>query len=167
MRPAVRYLVLTILSASALAACNDPAKSLAEAQPAAGSQLKEFSKQWNDKVDLTRATPLLQRYCANASGAPCAPNTIEQLRQYGLNDDSTGVDLAYTFVRMAADAKDGTADQKASDEDFVSSCYRVMFGREPDPEGAAHHLGSISGRGEEGRKALAMAFLRAPEFSSK
>jgi hypothetical protein len=167
MRQATRHTVLTILSVFTLAACNDPATSLADAQPAAGAQLQEFSRQWNDKVDLGRAAPLLQRYCVNMSGAPCAPDIIDRLRQYGFNDGAAGVDLAYAFIRMGADAKDGVADQKASDEDFVSSCYRVMFGREPDADGAAHHLGTIKEQGEGSRRALAMAFLRSPEFNSQ
>jgi hypothetical protein len=166
MRQAISHSILALLSLSALAACGGPAQSLAESQPAAGEQLREFAKQWNDRVDLGRAGPLMQRYCVNMSGAPCAPDTIDRLKQYGFNDGA-GADLAYTFIRMTADAKDGTADQNASDEDFIWACYRVMFGREPDAEGAAHHLAAIGGKGEEARKGLATAFLRAPEFSAQ
>ena len=167
MKPAVRYAALAIVSLSALAACDDPATKLAKAEPATGAQLQEFSRDWNDPVELGKNTPLLQRYCMNMNGAACAPDTIDRLKQSGFEDGQTGVDLAHAFVVMAADMKDGAADQKSSDEDFIHSCYRVMFGRDPDAEGAAHHLAAIAGQDEDARKALTMAFLKSPEFNSQ
>ena len=167
MRIAARYVAFAFLSVSSLAACDDPAKNVAAADPATGAQLQEFSRQWNDKVELSKAGPLLQKYCTNVSGAACAPDTVDRLKQYGFNDGATGVDLAYAFIAMAADAKDGVADQKSSDEDFVYSCYRVMLGREPDLEGSMHHVGGLKGKGGEARRALALAFLKSPEFNSQ
>lgn len=167
MKPAVRVAVLAFVSIAALAACDGSSGELAQAKPAAGAQLQEYSRQWNDEIDLASAAPLLQKYCMNMSGAPCAPDTVERLQQYGFSDGGAMADLGYAFVRMAADAKDGVADQKASDQDFVSSSYRVMFGREPDAEGFAHHVASIAGQGEEARRALTVAFLRSPEFGSQ
>ena len=168
MKPATRYAVLAILSISALAACDNPAKKVAAAEPASADELREFSRNWNDPVDLNKDAPLLKKLCVNMSGADCpADALIDRLKQYGLQEGSTGVDLAYAFISMAADEKDGTVDQKSTDENFVSSSYRVMFGREPDAEGAAHHLGRITGQGEDVRKALAMDFLRSPEFNSQ
>lgn len=166
MKRAISYAAVAMLSIFSIAACDNAAK-IPAAPPASGAQLHEFSRKWNDKVDLTRDAALLQRLCVNASGAPCAPDTATQLKKYGLTDESVTVDLAYAFVSMAADAKDGTIDQKASDENFVASCYRVMFGREADAEGAAHHLATISGKGEDVRKAVAASFLRSPEFNSQ
>ena len=162
-----RHVALLILSVSVLAACDDPAKAVAASEPATGGQLQEFSRQWNDKVELSKAGPLLQKYCTNMSGAACAPDAVGRLKHYGFSDGAAGVDLAYAFISMVADDKDGIADQKSSDQDFVHSCYRVMFGREPDPEGAAHHMAGLQGKGEEARRALALAFLKSPEFNSQ
>jgi hypothetical protein len=167
MKPSTRHAFLAALSLAALAACDDPAKKLAAAAPATGQQLQEFSRTWNDPIDLGRDVSLLQRFCMNESGATCQPNMVEQVKQYGLKEGSTTSDLAFAFITMVADRKDGTVDHNASDENFVHSCYRVMFGREPDAEGAAHHLGNIGGKGEDARRALAMDFLRSPEFNSQ
>ena len=164
MRGAVSHTVLAFLSIAVLAACGEPAPNLSEAQPAAGPQLQEFARAWNDGVNLAAVTPLLQRYCMNMSGERCAPDTAERLGQYGFKDGGASIDLAYAFIGMAADMKDGVSDQTSSDEDFIASCYRVMFGREPDAEGAAHHLVTIGGKGVEARKGLVTAFLRSPEF---
>jgi hypothetical protein len=167
MKIAARHLAFAFLSVSSLAACDDPATRVASAAPASGAQLQEFSRQWNDKVELSKAGPLLQKYCLNMSGTACAADTVDRLKQYGFNDGATGVDLAYAFIAMAADARDGSADQKSSDEDFVHSCYRVMLGREPDLEGSIHHVGGLKDKGEEARRALALAFLKSPEFNSQ
>jgi hypothetical protein len=167
MKRVIRYAAVAILPICVLAACSDPAAKLAATQPATGEQLREFSRKWNDKVDVRKVAALLQRFCVNTSGAPCEPDTTDRLRRYGLTDDSIGIDLAHSFITMAADARDGTVDQNASDENYIYTSYRAMLGRDPDPEGAAHHLGTITGRGEEARKALATAFLKSPEFNSQ
>ncbi len=167
MKGGVGHTMTAMLSALLLVACGDPEAKLAAAEPASGEHLKEFARKWNDTADPAKDLALLQRFCMNASGAACAPGTIGRLKDYGLADASTGSDLAYALIAKTADEKDGTVDQKSSDEAFVWACYRVMFGREPDPEGATHHLAGLSGKGEEARKALALAFLRAPEFASQ
>lgn len=167
MRPAIRVAVLALMSVPVVAACDGAPGDLATAKPASGAQLQEFSRQWNEEMSLASAAPLLQKYCMNMSGAACAPDTAQRLQQYGFADGGPMADLGFAVVKMAADAKDGVADQKASDEDFVASCYKVILGREPDMGGFTHHVASLAGQGEEARRALALAFLRSPEFSAQ
>ena len=159
----------TVVAGSALllAGCGDPAKDIAEAKPAAGSQMAAFSRESTHAIKLSRDGALLQRYCLNMTGAACPADILTRLGQYGFKDGGTGIDLGYAFTAMAADAKDGTSDQASSDEDYIAAIYRVMFARVPDPEGGAHHLGRIAGKGIEARKALVLDFLKSAEFTSQ
>ncbi|MDP3737175.1 MAG: DUF4214 domain-containing protein [Hyphomonadaceae bacterium] len=167
MKSLLSSAAMAAISILVLAGCGDPSKSLAEAQPATSSELVAFSRESTHAIKLSRDGALLQRYCLNMSGADCPPDTIQVLGQFGFNDGETGIDLAYAFVLMAADAKDGAADQKSSDEDFIAATYRVTLGREPDAEGAAHHLASIQGKDIDARKALVLTFLKSSEFTSQ
>ena len=163
MKPRISAALAVALSGLSLAGCGDPEASLAEARPATGEELKKFSREINHQIKVGRDGALIQRLCKNMSNAPCPPDTIEKLKAFGFETGKTGVDLGYAFVLMAADAKDGVADQKSSDEDFVVAVYRVILGREPDPEGEAHHLRLLKDQGMD-RKAMVLGFLKSAEF---
>lgn len=158
---------MAAISILALAGCGNPAQSIAQAKPATSSELVAFSRESTHAIKLSRDGALLQRYCWNMSDAACPADTVEVLNQFGFSDGETGVDLAYAFILMAADAKDGSADQKSSDEDFVAAAYRVTLGREPDAEGAVHHVAAINGKDIDARKSLVLNFLRSSEFTSQ
>jgi hypothetical protein len=168
-RTAVRYAAAAALCAGLLAGCGDPAKDLAKAEPAAGASLEEMSREIRHDAQISKVAALVQRFCRNMSGAACPPDTTERLKPYGFTDGNSGVALAHAFVKMAADAKDGVADQQSNDEDFISAAYRVAFAREPDPPGAQHYavylkkpaVGGVSRRDE-----MIVILIQSPEFQS-
>ena len=101
----------------------------------------------------------------NLYGAACPPDTQARLQPFGFIDGATGVDLAYAFIKTAADAKDGSADMQSSDQDFIAAAYRVCFGREADPGGLEHYSTFLAQKpGEEQRKEMLLVLLKSPEF---
>jgi hypothetical protein len=150
-----------------LAACEeqDPTEAIAAAQPAAGASLEEHSLNISRSVQLAGDADLVQRFCRNTSGEACPPDIADKLKSFGFVDNQTGVDLAYAFVLMAADAKDGKSDLSSSDEDFLAAAYRVALGRVPDEGGAQSNLAFIRQNGE--RKAMLRSLLESQEFKSQ
>jgi hypothetical protein len=148
-----------------LAACDDPGKTIAAAEPAAGASLEEHSNNISRSVQLASDADLVQRFCKNTSGQACPTDIADKLEAFGFVDNQTGVDLAYAFTLMEADAKDGTADFYSSDEDFLAASYRVALGREPDRDGAMSNLAFIKQKGE--RKAMLRSLLESQEFKAQ
>jgi hypothetical protein len=148
----------------ALTACNDgdAGQKLAEATAASGRNLEAYSRDITRSVRLGKDAALVQRFCKNATGVACPPDIAEKLKTFGFVDNLSGVDLAYAFVVMLADVKDGTADQSSSDEDFLAAAYRVVVAREPDQAGALSNLKYIKDTGE--RKSMLRSMLESEEF---
>lgn len=55
--------------------------------------------------------------------------------------------------------------QNATDDEFLTYCYRYFFAREPDPDGRRHHLAALAGGLT--RMALVQAFVSSDEFVNK
>jgi len=148
----------------ALVACSgkDASQRLAEATPAVGQDLEKYSRGITRSVQIGKDAALVQRFCKNTTGQACPPDIAEKLKPFGFVDGLTGVDLAYAFVAMTADAKDGVADQSSSDEDFLVASYRVVVAREPDQGGALSNLKYIKETGE--RKSMLRSMLESDEF---
>jgi len=163
MKRMVGYCLIGLL---ALVGCDDPnsGKKLTEATPATDSNLENYSRNITRSVQLGKDGSLVQLFCKNTTGGACPADIAEKLKAYGFVDNLTGVDLANAFAMMAADAKDGTADQSSSDEDFLAAAYRVALGREPDQDGALVNLKFIRDSGE--RKAMLRSLLESQEFKS-
>lgn len=153
------------LAAGLLSACGDPSRELAEAKPATGASLEEHSRNISRSVQLGRDGDLVQRFCKNTTGAACPADIAGKLKAFGFADNQTGIDLAYAFVLMAADAKDGKPDLASSDEDYLAAAYRVALGREPDEGGATSNLAFIKEKGE--RKLMLRSLLESQEFKSQ
>jgi hypothetical protein len=148
-----------------LGACEDAGEAIATAQPATGAKLQEHSQNISRSVQLASDADLVQRFCRNALGQSCPADIADRLKSFGFADNQTGVDLAYAFTLMSADAQDGTADLASSDEVFLSAAYRVALGREPDQGGALTNLEFIRKKGE--RKTMLRSLLESAEFKSQ
>jgi hypothetical protein len=156
-----KYSLLAILL---IAACSELTANLDDATAAAGEELDTYSRGITRPAQLGRDASLVQRFCVNMTKAVCAPDTAEKLKAYGFADNQTRVDLAYAFTMIAADAKDGTADQASSVEDFLSGAYLVILGREPDQDGASNHRKHINDAGD--RKTVLRTMLQSAEFKA-
>lgn len=139
--------VLSGIAALMLVACDDGAKTSPRT------------------VVLAEDAELVQRFCRNTWGDACPADIADRLKAYGFADKQTDVDLAYAFVLMAADAKDGNPDRSSSDEDFFAAAYRVALGREPDQEGAQANLSFIKEKGE--RKQILRSLLASEEYKNQ
>ena len=148
-----------------LAACSDGTKEIAAAEPSSGAKLEEHSRTISRSVTLAGDADLVQRFCKNTTGAACPADIADKLKAFGFADNQTGVDLAYSFVLMAADAKDGNPDLSSSDEDFLAAAYRVALAREPDEGGAQANLSFIKEKGE--RKQMLRSLLESQEFKNQ
>jgi Domain of unknown function (DUF4214) len=149
-------------AALVFAACGDSAKQLAAAQPATGATLETYSRNITRAFQLGNDASLVQLFCRNATKERCPSDIGAKLKDYGFADNLDGVDLAYAFVGIAADAKDGTPDKSSSDEDFLASAYQVVLNREPDQSGALDNLKYIKESGE--RKNMLRSMLESKEF---
>lgn len=148
-----------------LAGCSDGGEPLSEAEPASGPALENYSRNITRAVQVGKDASLVQLFCRNATGARCPEDIVEKLKAYGFTDNLDGVDLAHAFVMMAADAKDGAADQSSTDEDFLAAAYRVILAREPDEGGALTNLNYIKDTGE--RKNMLRSMLESEEFKNQ
>jgi hypothetical protein len=151
-----------VAAAVLLSACGDPTEAIAAAEPSSGAGLEAHSANISRSVQLARDADLVQRFCRNVSGEACPADIAARLGSFGFSDNQTGVDLAYAFALMAADARDGVADLSSSDEDFLAAAYRVALAREPDEGGARSNLDFIRKNGE--RKAMLRSLLESQEF---
>jgi hypothetical protein len=149
----------------ALSACGPGPEAIATAKPATGPALVAYSKDITQKIDLGKNADLVQYFCQTSMQQPCPADIVARLKNYGFNGESDGVDLAYRFTLMAADAKDGNADKTASDEDFFVAAYKTILGREPDNEGAKANLELIKNSGQ--RKTVLRGMLQSREFQSR
>lgn len=156
---------LVCLAGLGLAACDPGPEAIATAKPATGSELADFAKNVTKKVKLGRDASIVQYFCHTATGAGCPADIASKLAAYGFKSDSDGVDLAYVFASMAADAKDGKTDKSSTDEDFLAASYRVVLGREPDEGGAKTNLAFVKDTGQ--RKTMLRSMLESPEFKAK
>jgi hypothetical protein len=157
--------IAALAAALTLAACGgDPAKQMAEATPAAGAQLEDYSRNITRAVQIGKDAPLVQRFCQNATKAPCPADIADKLKTYGFIENRDGVDLAHAYVAMLADEKDGAADQSSSDEDFWTVSYRAVLAREPDQDGGMSNLKYIKDTGE--RKSMLRSMLESQEFKN-
>lgn len=146
-----------------VAGCGDA--DVAPSAPATGDAVDQYSRNITEGVSLGNDAELVQLLCVNTTGAACPADIGETLKSFGYSDGGTGVDLAYAFTLMAADAKDGQADQASTDEDFLSAAYRVALAREPDAGGAQANLAFIKDTGQ--RKTMLRSLLESEEFRSK
>jgi hypothetical protein len=149
----------------ALSACGPGPEAIATAKPATGPALVAYSKAITQKIDLGKNADLVQYFCHTALQQACPADIATRLKDYGFTGESDGVDLAYRFTLMAADAKDGAADKTASDEDFFAAAYKTILGREPDNEGAKANLDVIKNGGQ--RKTVLRGMLQSREFQSR
>lgn len=154
---------LSALAAVLAAACSEG--EVGTGAPATGDAIDTYSRNITEGVRLGADADLVQLFCVNTTGAACPADIGDRLKAFGYTDGGTGVDLAYAFTLMAADAKDGQADQASSDEDYVAAAYRVALGREPDAGGAQTGLAFLKDTGE--RKTLLRSMLQSEEFRSK
>ncbi len=148
-----------------LGGCGDAREQLSTAQPASGPALADYSRNITRSVQIGKDASLVQLFCKNATGARCPENIADKLKAYGFTDNLDGVDLANAFVMMAADAKDGAADQSSTDEDYWAAAYRVVVAREPDQGGALTNLKYIKDTGE--RKNMLRSMLESEEFKNQ
>jgi Domain of unknown function (DUF4214) len=160
----------TVLCMAALAAllvgCGpDPDEAIAMAEPAAGAALQTYAKDIAETVNLAASADLVQRFCRNAFAARCPDDINTRLAEHGYASGNTGVDLAHAFVMIAVDEKDGNPDLIATDEDYLSSAYRVALGREPDEGGAKDNLRFIQDTGN--RKQMLRSLLQSEEFKNQ
>lgn len=161
-----RMLMAALAGALILGACEDKSKqAIASATPATGTSLQEHSRKISRTVSLTNDADLVQRFCKNTLSAPCPPDIAEKLKSFGFADNQTGVDLAYAFALMAADAKDGKPDLASTDEDFLVAAYHVALGRDPDESGAQANLAFIKQKGE--RQLMLRSLLESAEFKTQ
>lgn len=163
---AVGLVAVTLASGLLLAACGgDPVEAVAKAKPAEGEVLRKYADGIADTVDLAANADLVQRFCKNGFGGPCPTDIAAKLKEAGYANGGTGVDLAYIFVLLAADQKDGEPDLISSDEDFLFAAYRVALGREPDTGGAKDNLTFIQDTGN--RKIMLRSLLESEEFKGQ
>lgn len=127
--------VVVAAAAATLSACGDPAQQLADAKPATGAALLNYAKNATDNVSLGGNADLVQRFCQNQSGKPCAADIAEELKKVGFEGEGPANVLGDAFAKIEADRLDGTPDQQSSNEVYVAAVYRVALGREPE-EGA-------------------------------
>jgi hypothetical protein len=153
------------MAALALSACGPGPEAIATAKPATGPALVAYSKDITQKIDLGKNADLVQYFCSSSMQQPCPADIVARLKDYGFTSESDGVDLAYRFTLMAADAKDGSADKTTSDEDFFVAAYKTVLGREPDTEGAKANLALIKDSGQ--RKTVLRGMLQSREFQSR
>lgn len=149
----------------ALAACGVDQGKIDAAQPATGEDLVAYSQDITKGVKLDKDAKLLQFFCHNTTGAACPPDIAASLGVYGFKNEGSGVDLAYAFTTMAADAKDGNKDRTSTDRDFLDAAYRVILNRAPDNDGAMSNLAFLAEGGE--RKTLLRAMLQSEELRMK
>ena len=151
---------------SLLASCGDGREKLAGAGPASGGARVDYAAKIGDGVSIGKDAGLVQIFCKNISGEPCPENIGDQLQPYGFSNGKTGVDLGYAFAMLAADKKDGSADGKSSDADFIQGAYRAVFAREADPGGMSTYSVVIKDGTVDSRKVMIKTILQSPEFKS-
>lgn len=163
MKPAIT--MVSVLAASLLAACGggDPTAQLAEAKPATGDTLAEYSRNITNTVDLGADAPLVKRFCKSALEGPCPSDLVPKLEASGYVAGGTGVDLAAAFAVWLADEKDGNPDLSSSDEDYLWAAYKVALAREPDQSGAQSNLDFIRSPSGD-RKTMLRSLLESQEF---
>ncbi len=164
LRKRIKSVWLVAGSAIALLGACDGESSgpLAAATPATGEALAHYSNDITKTVKLAANADLVERFCRNLNGAPCAADIATKLEAEGFKGEGSGVDLAAAFASMVADVLDGQADHQSSPETFMRAAYKVILAREPDQEGALVNLQFIKETGERGQ--LLRAMLQSPEF---
>lgn len=156
--------LVVVAAAATLSACGDPAQQLAEAKPASGAALINYSKNATDNVSIGGNADLVQRFCKNQSGKPCASDIAVELKDAGFEDQGPANELGDAFAKIEADKLDGTPDKQSSNEVYVRALYRVALGREPEA-GAETAQSNVLKQGL-GRPGLVRAFMESPEFRS-
>ncbi len=158
-----RKALVTTAGLILLAGCGgNPSDRIAEASPATGDKLVEYSYGIADIVNLGDNADLVQRFCKNAFDAKCPADITSKLDELGFRSGGTGVDLAHTFTLWKADELDGSGDLSATDEVYLRAAYKVALGREPDEGGAQSNLAFIKQGG--GRKQMLRSMLESVEF---
>ena len=156
--------LVIVAVASTLSACGDPAQQLADAKPASGAALAKYAKNATDDVSLGANGDLVQRFCQNQAGKPCADNIADELKRAGFAGQGPANELGDAFAKIEADRIDGTPDYQSTDEVYVTAVYRVALGRAPE-EGAVSGQSKALKQGV-GRPGLMRSFLQSPEFQA-
>lgn len=151
-------------AAATLSACGDPAQQLAAATPATGPALIKYSNKATDHVSLGANGDLVQRFCFNQSGKPCASDIADELKKAGFLGEGPANELGDAFAKIEADRIDGTPDQQSTDEVYVTALYHVALRREPEAGGTTGHVNAL--KQGLGRPGLVRAFMESPEFRS-
>lgn len=149
-----------------LSGCGDGREKLAGATPATGDVRVDYANKIKDGVNIGKDAAFVQVFCQNISGTPCPETIGDQLKTYGFSNGKTGIDLGYAFAMLAADKKDGSADGKSSDADFIEGAYRAVFARAADPGGIETYSAVIKDGSIESRKVMVQTILQSPEFKS-
>jgi hypothetical protein len=162
----MRFRLVCATALVLMAACDVGDEPLAAVEPASGDALVDYSAKIRDGVRMGKDAALFQLFCKNLNGSPCPEDIGEKLKTYGYTNGKTGIELGYAFSMMGADQKDGAADGKSSDADFIDGAYKAVFGRAADPGGIATYSAVIQGGTIESRKVMVQTILQSPEFKT-
>lgn len=160
------HIIGAAMAAGLLASCGDGREKLAGAGAASGDVLVDYSAKVTHGVSLDKDAPFFQRFCMNMTGSLCPENIGDKLSKYGFSNGKTGIDLGYAFAQIAADEKDGSADAKSSDADFIEGAYKAAFGRSADPSGIETYSAVIKDGSVDSRKVMIRTLLQSREFKS-
>ncbi|HOY77879.1 MAG TPA: DUF4214 domain-containing protein [Hyphomonadaceae bacterium] len=156
--------LIVVAAAAALSACGDPAQQLATAKPASGPALVKYSRNATAEVSLGANADLVQRFCQNQTGKPCASDIAAELKSVGFDDHGPTNELGDAFAKIEADKIDGTPDQQSSDEVYVEAAYHVALGRAPEVGAVAAQSKAL--KDGVGRVAMMRSFIQSTEFKA-
>jgi hypothetical protein len=156
----------TVAILALMSGCGDGREKLVGTAAATGDARVDYATKVKDGINIGKDAAFVQIFCKNISGGPCPETIGDQLKTYGFSSGKSGIDLGYAFAMIAADKKDGSADGKSSDPDFIEGAYRAVFARAADPGGIQTYSELIKSGTIDSRKVMISTILQSPEFKS-